>query len=183
MEGVTEFFTSGDEVWYITDKGFMPLKESSPIIAPMIEKIRELYPKAYAALARCYANSALNIPYFNFLVVRRFCKCNFGTLDHTKKDIASNAFNFEHVSCPLRGECPYETVICSPQINTQLSDAEKRVMRLVCEGRSNAEIAHLLYLSPNTIKRHIASSYIKVGARNRADFVQYANKNNLFINQ
>lgn len=177
---VMEFFISGDEVFYQSENGLQSLVEGSPVVPLMIERIRELYPQAYRALCQCYEKSKANRPYFQFLIVRRFCKCNFGNLDHTKRDVTSGVFNIERVSCPLQGECAYEGIICMPKMDSRLSDAEKRVMKLVCDGRSNTEIAEALYLSPNTVKRHISSAYIKTNSRNRADFVKYAKDHNLF---
>lgn len=177
---VMEFFVSADEVFYQSENGLQPLCEGSPIVLQMLERIKELYPQAYKALCQCYEKSKLNKPYYNFLIVRRFCKCNFGNLDHTKRDVAGAILNIERVQCPLMGECVYEGVICMPKMDSRLSDAEKRVMKLVCDGRSNAEIAEELYLSPNTVKRHISSAYIKSRSRNRADFVKYAKDNNIF---
>lgn len=86
-------------------------------------------------------------------MARRFAKCNFGNLDSTVEDINNNGkVNFEHVQCPLRGECKYEDIICNPQFNSSLSDAEMRVMKLVYDGKSNDDIADSLYLSPHTVK-------------------------------
>ena len=180
MDGLIEFFVSGEEVFFQSENGLQPLVEGSPVVAQMLERIKELYPQAYKAMCQWYEKSRLNKSYYDFLIVRRFCKCNFGNLDHTKRDVVSGVFNVERVSCPLQGECAYEGIVCMPKMDTRLSEAEKRVMRLVCDGRSNAEIAEELYLSPNTVKRHISSSYIKSRSRNRADFVKYAKDNNIF---
>lgn len=180
MGTITEFFVNGDEVWYIEDGKMHPLREGDPIVDWLYQNIKERYPKAFECLQECYAKSAPNTSYFKFLCARRFAKCNFGSLDHTKKDLTDGLFHIERVSCPLQGECPYEAIICNPQMETSLTEAEKRVMRLVCDGKSNTAIADELYLSPNTVKRHIATSYLKVGVKNRAEFVQYANKVNLF---
>lgn len=177
---VTEFFVSGDEVWHQEMGEMKPLQVGSPAIPYMIDRIKELYPKAYKALCSCYERSRQNQPYFRFLIVRRFCKCNFGNLDHTRSDVGGELFNFERVPCPLLGECPYEGVICMPEMESKLSDGEKRVMKLLCEGRSNAEIAEELYISPNTVKRHISTAYSKTNTRNRAEFVKYAKDNGIF---
>ena len=175
-----EMFTNNDEVWYLTSGGVEPLKEGSPVVDAMDGRIRELYPEASEALDTCYAKSVDNLPYFKFLRVRRFCKCNFGSLDHTKEDVDAGLFNFERISCPLRGECPYERVICLPKMDTRLSEAERRVMRLVCDGMGNREIADGLYLSPNTVKRHISMAFLKTKTRSRTEFIKYANDNSIF---
>lgn len=177
---MTEFFVNGDEVLYDGPDGIETLKEGTQAVTDMLDKIRELFPQSYDALCECYSKSRMNTSYFNFLVVRRFCKCNFGNLDHTKKDVEEETLNFERVPCPLLGECRYEGVICMPKMDSRLSEGEKRVMKLVCEGKSNQEIAEELYLSPNTVKRHISNVFVKTKMRNRAEFIKYAKDNSLF---
>ena len=114
-------------------------------------------------------------------MVRRFCKCNFGELDNTSRDIDKNGgFNFERVKCPMRGECKYEGIICCPQFYSHISNAEMRVMQMVYQGANNEEIADKLYLSPHTVKNHIKSVYIKLDIHEKSEFIQYAHKNNLF---
>jgi DNA-binding NarL/FixJ family response regulator len=57
-----------------------------------------------------------------------------------------------------------------------LSDREREILALVAEGATNKEIAGTLFLSPHTIKEHTSSLYRKLGARNRADAVQRAQR-------
>ena len=76
--------------------------------------------------------------------------------------------------------CRYEGVICCPQFNCRISDAEMRVMQLVYEGFNNEDIAERLYLSPHTVKNHIKSVYLKLDIHEKSEFIQYAHKNNLF---
>ena len=38
----------------------------------MIDAIRERFPEAYKALSKEYQKSAMNVPYYQFLIVRRF---------------------------------------------------------------------------------------------------------------
>jgi DNA-binding CsgD family transcriptional regulator len=40
-------------------------------------------------------------------------------------------------------------------------------MALVEDGRSNGEIAALLWLSPGTVRKHLENVYAKLGLRNR----------------
>ncbi len=47
-------------------------------------------------------------------------------------------------------------------------------VRLIAQGETNAEIAHRLSLSINTVERHIANLYRKIEARGRADATAYA---------
>lgn len=177
-----EFYIFNKELWSIYNGDNKVVTENdTELIGIILQKIMQLYPEAYKALSNEYRKSSLNVPYYQFLMVRRFCKCNFGTLDNTKCDIDLNGnFNFECVSCPLRGECINEGVICNPKLNTKLSDAELRVMKLLYEGKTPSETASILYLSPETVKSHYKSVYRKLDLSNMAEFVKYADKNDLF---
>ena len=57
-----------------------------------------------------------------------------------------------------------------------LTDREREILGLIAEGSTNKEIAGALFLSPHTIKEHTSSLYRKLGARNRADAVQRAQR-------
>lgn len=178
-----EFYIYESELWCKRGDGRNEVvtENDTELIQKLLELIREQYPAAYKALEKEYQKSALYIRRYQFLIVRRFCKCNFGKLDTTKIDVeGSGKLNFEKVECPLRGECRLDGIVCFPKFNTRLSDAELRVMRLVYEGKSKEDIAEELYLSPNTIKNHIKSVYLKLGIHEKSEFIQYANRNNLF---
>lgn len=49
-----------------------------------------------------------------------------------------------------------------------LSDREREVLGLICEGHSDAEMGAMLNLSQNTIRNHIASLYRKIGVNRRS---------------
>ncbi|MET0695612.1 MAG: helix-turn-helix transcriptional regulator, partial [Propionibacteriaceae bacterium] len=51
-----------------------------------------------------------------------------------------------------------------------LTDRESEILALITQGKSNAEVAALTYLSPNTVKSYIRSVYrkINVGSRTQA---------------
>ncbi len=178
-----EFYIFEDELWCMFPDGKNKLvtDKDTALVKDILDRIRECYPSAYKALAKCYEKSAHNTPYFQFLMANRFCKCNFGELDNTHRDVDSKGrFNFERVKCPMRGECKYEGIICCPKFNSKISDAEMRVMEMVYKGSSNDDIADKLYLSPYTVKNHIKSVYIKLGIHEKSEFIQYAHRNNLF---
>ena len=181
--GELEFYIYEQELWckYADGRNEIVTEHSTETIQHLIGIISEHYPDAYKALQKEYQKSAYNVKYYQYLIVRRFCKCNFGKLDTTKFDVDENGgFNFEKVDCPLRGECKFDGVVCIPKFNTRLSDAELRVMRLVYDGLNKDDIAERLYISPNTVKNHIKSVYCKLGIHEKSEFIQYANKNHLF---
>jgi two-component system response regulator DesR len=57
-----------------------------------------------------------------------------------------------------------------------LTEREREVLDLIAAGSTNREIAQRLYLSPHTVKEHTSAVYRKLGARNRADAVQRAQR-------
>ena len=46
---------------------------------------------------------------------------------------------------------------------------ERDVVRLVAEGHTNAEIGERLFMSVNTVKKHLSHVYAKVDVDGRAD--------------
>jgi DNA-binding CsgD family transcriptional regulator len=52
-----------------------------------------------------------------------------------------------------------------------LTPSELRVAHLACEGRSNREIAHALYVTVKTVEGHLARTYDKLGISGRAGLV------------
>lgn len=177
-----EFYTYDGKIFQIDCNGTTEITEKShDLIDSLLDDVENLYPDAYKALEKCYEKSKLNQSYFRFLMARRFIKCNFGNLDSTKADIESDGvFNFEKIECPMRGECFFEGVICSPKFNSRLSGAELRVMRLYYGNESIDRIADQLYLSGHTVKNHIKAAYAKLGLHSQAEFISYANKHHLF---
>lgn len=70
-----EFYIFEDELWCMFPDGSNnPITDKDTILVKdILERIRECYPKAYQALTECYRKSSGNIPYFQFLMVNRFC--------------------------------------------------------------------------------------------------------------
>jgi DNA-binding NarL/FixJ family response regulator len=57
-----------------------------------------------------------------------------------------------------------------------LSEREREVLEAIAAGSTNREIAQALFLSPHTVKEHTSALYRKLGARNRAEAVQRAQR-------
>lgn len=178
----TEIYSFEDEVWFRTPDGMhQQLKEDNrEFIRYMMDRIESFYPTAYDKLKEEYAKCAPNISYYQYRIVRRFCRCNFGIIDDVK-DIGSNGrMNFERVQCPLRGECSCEGVICNPKFNSKISDAEERVLKMIFRGKTKEEIAEELRLSIHTVNNHIRNAYSRIGVHEKAEFIDYAHKNKLW---
>jgi two-component system, NarL family, response regulator NreC len=55
-----------------------------------------------------------------------------------------------------------------------LSDREREILKLIAEGKTNREMADLLYLSVKTVHVHRANLMRKLGMHDRTELVQYA---------
>jgi DNA-binding NarL/FixJ family response regulator len=58
--------------------------------------------------------------------------------------------------------------------STLLTSREEEVIKLIAEGQSSKEIAHLLTISIRTVERHRANILEKLGMRDRTDLTRYA---------
>lgn len=177
-----EFYTFENEVYYKMSNGITErlTEHSTDIISSTIDMVEKFYPRAYLALCREYERCKPNLTHFRYRVVLRFCKCNFGVIDNIPDIDACGRINFESVPCPLRGECRNEGVICRPEFNHRISDAEMRVLRLLYEGYSREDIAEYLYLSLHTVNNHIRNAYTRIGVKDTASFMKYAESNSIF---
>lgn len=64
-------------------------------------------------------------------------------------------------------------------LSDPLSERELEVLTLMAEGLSNPDIAHKLFLSPNTLKAHAQNIYSKLNVHNRMEAVNKARELNL----
>ncbi len=65
------------------------------------------------------------------------------------------------------------------QGTSELTDRERDVLRLLVEGRSNAEIAAALFVGAGTVKTHVASILAKLGVPTRAAAATHAVRHGL----
>jgi two-component system response regulator DesR len=61
-----------------------------------------------------------------------------------------------------------------------LSARDLDLLRKVCAGATNAEIAAALHLSQGTVKNYVSTLYAKLGVRHRAEAVKAARERGLF---
>ena len=52
-----------------------------------------------------------------------------------------------------------------------LTQGEQQVALLVCDGRTNAEVAAALFITPRTVEAHLTRVYRKLGVRSRAELI------------
>ena len=61
----------------------------------------------------------------------------------------------------------------------RLTDREREVFQLVVEGKTNVQIAELLFISPKTVDNHRTRMMEKLGIHGTAELVRFAAKHNL----
>jgi DNA-binding NarL/FixJ family response regulator len=59
-------------------------------------------------------------------------------------------------------------------IRAELSDRELEVLKLIANGKDNAQIAKELFISPKTVKNHISNILMKLQIENRIQAAVYA---------
>jgi DNA-binding CsgD family transcriptional regulator len=69
--------------------------------------------------------------------------------------------------------------LAAPAWPAGLSSREVEVLRLIAAGRSNRAIAQALFISPNTVLRHVSHIFAKTGVANRAEAAAYATRHGL----
>lgn len=55
-----------------------------------------------------------------------------------------------------------------------LTEREREILALICEGKSDAEMSRILNLSQNTVRNHVASLYRKIGVNRRSGAIIWA---------
>jgi DNA-binding CsgD family transcriptional regulator len=61
--------------------------------------------------------------------------------------------------------------------NYNLSKREIEILKLVCNGNNNKEIGDKLFISPNTVKKHMSSILNKFHTENRVQLINFLIKN------
>lgn len=181
MTGIEFYFTPKGEVMVTDEHGTRQLKQSDrSFISEIITRMGIFWPGALKDASIEYAEKRFNIPLFEFMIVRRFLKCNFGKFDSTMDIDQMGNFHFEEVECPLRGECKHEGIICKPKFNSALSERELDVMKAFYEGLDETYIADKQCISIETVRTHKRNAFRRISVHSLAEFFQYARNNNLF---
>ncbi len=89
-----------------------------------------------------------------------------------REAIASSLAIFEHVGAALWAERAREELGRIPirrAAGGDLTPTEERVAALAAAGRTNAEVAQALFMSPKTVEANLTRIYGKLGIRSRAE--------------
>lgn len=105
-------------------------------------------------------------------------KCMFAKFDNTADMCADGQLTPEVVACSKRGSCKYEGEGCLTVVGvSKLSPAQQRVAQL--SHLTAQEIASTLFLSVNTVNRHLQDSFSITGAKNKSELTKMVVQSNL----
>lgn len=180
----TEFYITpkGDIMIHCKDGVRLLQFSEREFISCMLKTIQELYPEALSSLSKVFEKLRFSAAIYEFNIVRRFIKCNWGKFDSIMDIDQFGNLNFEEVECPLRGECSLEGIICKPKFNSKLSDRELEIMNLFYVNVSLEEIADRLCISTETVRTHKRNAFRRINVHSLPEFFIYAKQNHLFEN-
>jgi DNA-binding NarL/FixJ family response regulator len=89
--------------------------------------------------------------------------------------------SFEHSVYMSLGELPPAPALplYSAPVHDPLTNREREILLLVSEGRSNAQLARMLWVTEQTIKFHLSNIYRKLDVANRTEAARWAQLNGL----
>jgi DNA-binding NarL/FixJ family response regulator len=79
-----------------------------------------------------------------------------------------------HLVKRLRETNPPKPAVTPEDQASDLTNREVEILRLVAEGKENSQIAGELYISPKTVKNHVASILGKLSIENRVQAAVFA---------
>ena len=93
--------------------------------------------------------------------------------DLLQRLVASTNEALARLPLPVATSAPAAVAPAAPAVNawTSLSVREAQVARAVAAGRSNKEVADLLFISERTVKAHLGAVFEKLGVRDRLQLV------------
>ncbi|MPM15751.1 hypothetical protein SDC9_62123 [bioreactor metagenome] len=183
MKNIEFYITPGGGVMIHGEDGVHELTQKDrQFISQMIMRIGDFYPDALSALSKEYDCRRFNVPYYEYSIVSRFIRCNWGRFDSVVDIDQFGYFNFEEVDCPLRGsgDCKLDSIVCRPKFNSKLSERELEVMRNYYDNLTAEQVAERMCISVETVRTHKRNAFKRTGTRSLAEFFLYAKNNNLF---
>jgi len=115
-----------------------------------------------------------------------------GAKGYILKDVGNDEI-IRAVRAVYRGESLLDTVVTTKLLERmrrsgqksndameQLTEQEKKVLVLIAEGKTNREIAKMVFLSEKTVRNYVSSILAKLNLANRTEAAAYAAKKNLF---
>lgn len=183
MKNLEFYITPTGEIMIHDDNGTHTLSQKDrEFMSSMISRLNDFYPEALSALSKEYNCRRFNVPYYEYSIVSRFIRCNWGRYDSVIDIDQFGYFNFEEVDCPLRGcgDCKLDSIVCRPKFNSKLSERELEVMHYYYMNLNAEQISDKMCISAETVRTHKRNVFKRTGTRSLAEFFLYAKNHNLF---
>ena len=181
MEAV-EFFVIDGQTYIRRDGASNPLTQKDrEEVEWILKRIRSCFPEAMERLESWAAESARYRRFYEYRMVDRFIRCNFGDADFLHSDIEDGIFHFEEVKCPLRGICKDENVVCKPKFRMPLPEEEGKAAILYSRGLSAHEIAVRMKKSVKTIKNQLENARKRLHLDRTRDLIKVFGAYNIMM--
>ena len=181
MEAV-EFFIIGGQTCIRRNGVSKPLTPSNhEEVEWMLKQKRYLFPEATERLEEWAEDSKPNKRFYEYRMVDRFIRCNFGEADFLYSDVENGMFHFEEVKCPLRGICKDENVVCKAKFKMPVSKEESRAAVLYSKGLTANEIAKVLGKGVKTVKNQLNNAAKRLGLNRTRDLIKIFSVYNITI--
>lgn len=115
-----------------------------------------------------------------------------GARAYVTKSSSADELNFA-IRAVLKGQSYLSPAVCGALLRAdseesksplrELSTREREVMKLLCEGNPNRDVAKMLHISARTVDSHRANILRKLGINSNAELVQVAMRSGLVANQ
>jgi DNA-binding NarL/FixJ family response regulator len=121
-----------------------------------------------------HAGDALLSPSVTRRLIEKFAEGSDAGQGQDEQDSLPAADRTEGQTAASRAGLPAASGTGSPTALSPLTAREREVLAMLGRGLSNTELAEQLFLSPATVKTHVARIFSKLGLRGRAQAVVLA---------
>lgn len=155
----------------------LPVLESKTVL----EIIKKRFPETKVIVLSIYSNAELMSDYLMRGAASYMCKnCTTESLFKAILLVKNEGYYFDNST----SKALLESVINEKQSSVNFSEIkfnkrETEIMKKICDGKTNKEIANSLYLSSSTIDFYKAKIYSKTKCNNVAGLLRFALKNGI----
>jgi len=97
------------------------------------------------------------------------------------KNAIENVYDGRHYfSHEILHKLAVQSVYDSRYLNKDLTSREKEILKLICQGKTGAEISEILFISNKTVESHRSNIFKKAKVRNVAELIIWAIKHNYY---
>lgn len=162
----TEFFIENGETKIIQNAKVLPFCEISFGTQQILQEAINEDLNIKLALHDMHPNS-------NMKRLEQFAKCRFGGLDFQGDIKDGELQDGEYWSCPKRGTCPHEGILCKlPTYNNQrLTSQDVQLLQLTATNKTNEAIGEEMNLPMGSFHKAKKFLYVKLGIQTKQEGV------------